>query len=66
MVYGIALQAKGDFSEAAAQFESAVELRPRFSAAHRLLGKTYTALGRTHEAAEEIFFADYFGGEIWE
>ncbi len=66
MAYGIGLLARGDFTESAAQFESAVELRPRFSAAHRLLGKTYSALGRAREAAEEIFFADYFGGEIWE
>jgi tetratricopeptide (TPR) repeat protein len=66
MTYGMALRARDRLTEAAAQFEIVVEKRPRFSAAHRLLGETYAALGRDREAAEKLFLADYFGGEIWE
>jgi tetratricopeptide (TPR) repeat protein len=60
MELAILLMQRGEAHTAAAVLERVLELRPRFAAAHRMLGDNYLALGRRREAALEYFIAEFY------
>ncbi len=48
--FGLAYAASGQLTEAVAEFNQAVQIRPEYAEAHYNLGVAYLQLGRTHEA----------------
>lgn len=51
---GRALEARGDYAEAAEQFRSAIALHPEFAEAHNNLGVALARQGRLDEAVAEV------------